>query len=273
LKIFKEFIAENINEKKSVLCIGLDPALPAQREKNVISTKYLINANENEARLKFCLDLIDEISEFCIAIKVNEQYVKGFSSIHHQTLTSKAYKAGLASIYDLKLGDIEDTVEAALFHIKNWGYNAITVNPFPGNLKYIIKKAKSSNIGVLTLTLMSNSESKKYFKQSKIEGKPVYLKIAEEVKAFNGDGCIVGVGKYTTGKDIKKVREIIGEEKIILFPGIGMQKGDPKKAIKNGGKNILINVGRTIIYSENPRKKAEEYNEMFNKIRNQLKIL
>ncbi|MEM2357297.1 MAG: orotidine 5'-phosphate decarboxylase / HUMPS family protein, partial [Candidatus Bathyarchaeia archaeon] len=221
MKNFKEFIAKKIKEKKSVLCVGFDPALPTQREKNVIPKDYLINSDENEARLNFCLDLIDEISDFCVAIKVNEQYVKGFSLIHHKALTSKASEKGLSLIYDFKLGDIEDSVEAALFHIKKWGYNAITVNPFPGNLKYVIEKAKSNNIGVLTLTLMSNPESGKYFKQSKINGKPVYLAVAEEVKAFNGDGCIIGLGKHVSEEDIKEVRQIIGEEKIILFPGVG----------------------------------------------------
>lgn len=250
-----------------MLCVGFDPALPAQREKNAISSKYLGLGDDATARLNFCLDLIDEVFESCVAIKVNEQYVKGFSLNQHKTLTSKAFKAGLLSIYDLKLGDIGDSVEAALFHIKNWGYNALTVNPFPGNLKYIIEKAEEYNLGVLTLTLMSNPESIKYFKQSKIDGKPVYLAIAEEVKAFNGTGCIIGISNYTTENDIKSVREIIGEEKIILFPGIGAQKGDPEKAIKFGGENILINVGRAIIYSENPKKKAEEYNKLFNEIK------
>ncbi|MEM2576979.1 MAG: hypothetical protein QW476_03525, partial [Candidatus Bathyarchaeia archaeon] len=111
----------------------------------------------------------------------------------------------------------------------------------------------------------------KYFKQSKINGKPVYLAVAEEVKAFNGDGCIIGLGKHVSEEDIKEVRQIIGEEKIILFPGVGAQKGDPEKAIKNGGRNILINIGRAIIYSENPRKKAEEYNRiLFSMIKTQL---
>ncbi len=264
LETFKEFIARKIEEKKSILCVGLDPALPTQREKNVIPNKYLANAiDENEARLKFCLDLIDEVSDFCVAIKVNEQYVKGFSLIHHKTLTNKAIEEGLGLIYDFKLGDINDSVDSALFHVKSWGYNAITVNPFPGNLKHIINKARNNSIGVLTLTLMSNPESEKYFKKSRVGSKPVYLEIAEEVKMFNGDGCIIGIGKHVTEEDIKNIRKIIGEEKIILFPGVGAQKGDPEKAIKNGGKNILINVGRDIIYSEKPRKKAEEYSKMF----------
>jgi orotidine-5'-phosphate decarboxylase len=267
LKSFKEIVKESIKEKKSILCASLDPALPTQREKDVISVRYLSLGDDSAARLSFCLDLIDEISDLCAAVKVNEQYVKGFSLNQHKALTNEAFKAGLASIYDLKLGDIGDSVEAALFHVKNWGYNALTVNPFPGNLKHIIKKAAESNIGVLTLTLMSNVESIKYFKQSKIDGKPVYLEIAREVKECNGDGCIIGISNYVTEIDIKNVREIIGEEKIILFPGIGAQKGNPEKAIKFGGENILINVGRAIIYSENPKRKAEEYKKLFNEIK------
>ena len=54
---------------------------------------------------------------------------------------------------------------------------------------------------------------------------------------------------------------------MFLIPGIGAQKGDAEKVIKTAGKNILINVGRAIIYSESPAEKAEQYNTRFNEIR------
>jgi orotidine-5'-phosphate decarboxylase len=52
----------------------------------------------------------------------------------------------------------------------------------------------------------------------------------------------------------------------MLVPGIGAQSGDPEKVIRAGGTNILINVGRDIIYSANPRRKSEEYCQLFRRI-------
>ena len=42
---------------------------------------------------------------------------------------------------------------------------------------------------------------------------------------------------------------------------------DPTKVIRASGQNILINVGRAIIYSDDPQKKAITYHNLFNEIR------
>jgi orotidine-5'-phosphate decarboxylase len=114
---------------------------------------------------------------------------------------------------------------------------------------------------------MSNIEAQKYFKMSKFCPTSICYEIAKDVKSYDADGCVVGATEHVSSNDIVEIRETIGVEKIILFPGIGSQSGDAEKAIKYGGENIIINVGRRIIYSENPSEVAEEYNEKFNKIR------
>lgn len=254
-----------MKKKNSVLCVGLDPALPSQREKDTIPEEYSLKG-ENEARLNFCLKIIDQISDYAVAVKINDQYVKGFTSKEHRTLTEYARRKMLITIEDCKLGDISDTAESNLFWMNSWHYDAITVNPLPGNLRQITELAHSYNppIGIFVLTLMSNPEAVKYFKNATVSSKPIYLAIAEEVKEYNVDGCVIGATGHVTEEDIETVRKTVGEDKIFLIPGVGKQKGEPEKVIKAGGANILINVGRDIIYSDNPRRKAEEYNETFN---------
>jgi len=61
--------------------------------------------------------------------------------------------------------------------------------------------------------------------------------------------------------------EIVGADKVFLVPGVGAQKGDPEKIVKGGGKNILVNVGRDVIYASNPVEKAKEYFDMLNRLR------
>jgi len=269
--LFKDKVKEAIRERRSVLCVGLDPALPNQRRRNTIPKSYLESADDAEARLNFCLDVVDKVSGFCSAIKVNEQYLKGLNLRQHLTLTKRISEKGLVCIYDLKIGDIGESVRAGLFHVKAWGYNAVTFNPLPGNLKEVLEEARREKpIGVLTLTLMSNPESEKYFLKTRVNGKPLYLEVAEEVRRFNGDGCVVGATGHVTKGHIMRVRETVGPDRVVLFPGVGAQGGDVKKIIEAGGEVILINVGRDIIYSKNPSEKAEKYREMFNSMRRAL---
>jgi len=260
---------EIMEKKNSVLCIGLDPALPEQRVVHVIPPRYLQNVPEDEARLNFCLDILRETSDYCLAAKPNEQYVRGFSARQHRTLTDFIRKQGLLSIYDCKLGDIRDTAESAIFHIKKWGYDAITVNPFPGNLEELVKIAHGTQpfLGIIVLTLMSNPEAERMMKNATIGTEPVFVEIAKDVEKYSADGCVVGATGHVTSRDLKLIRDEVGQDKILLIPGVGAQSGDPTKVIENGGRRILINVGRDIIYSDNPKKKAMEYCSAFNELR------
>ncbi len=256
-------------EKDSILCVGLDPALPEQRSKNTISKNYMEEADENEARLEFCLDVIGQTRDFCCAYKPNQQYVWGFTKNQHKRLTTAIHNADAISILDYKLNDIGATMESALFHIHECGYDALTFNPLLGNLQTAVNTAHKykPQIGILALTLTSNPEAIKYQIQAIIAGRPMYVAIAEDVKRHGADGCVIGATGHVVEGDIRTIRARAGEDKLFLIPGIGAQKGDAEKVIKTAGKNILINVGRAIIYSENPSEKAREYNKTFNEMR------
>ena len=84
---------------------------------------------------------------------------------------------------------------------------------------------------------------------------------------LHGDGIVVGATGHVTDTDIRKIRELSGNDCIMLIPGIGKQQGDLKKVIVNGGQNVLLNVGRAILYSENMNESAIHYNTQFNKVR------
>ena len=246
--------------KKGILCVGLDPALPGQRSNNVLSEKYVECKDENDARLSFCLDIIEKTADFCCAFKPNNQYVLGWTAEHHRRLTSSAHRRDASIILDCKLGDIGDTIDSALYHIQSWGYDAITFNPLLGNLEETVGKAHKpgKELGILVLTLTSNKEAVRYQKTALLEGKPLFLAIAEDVKTSNADGCVMGATDHVTSRDLKEVRNIVGPEKVFLIPGIGTQKGDLDK-LSAAGNNLLVNVSRDVIYSKNPSLQAEAY--------------
>lgn len=257
-------------EKNSVLCVGVDPALPKQRENRTIPKKYVDTYDENEARLNFCLDIIDMVKDSAVAIKPNQQYVFGFTKKQHKRLTDAIKKNDMLSILDYKLNDISDTVESAVFHLSESGYDAFTFNPLPGNLNEVVafahnssRKLRGYEMGIIVLTLMSNPEAVTFMKKAKIGRLPVFKFISEQIRDYNADGCVVGATGHVTERDIKAIRNIVGSDKIFLIPGVGAQKGNAKKVLKVAGENVLINVGRDIIYSENPKSKAREYYMMF----------
>ena len=227
-------------EKNSVLCIGLDP-----REKK-------------ENLLPFCLNIIEKTSEFACAYKPNLQFLLPLSFEEMGKLTSAIHKANALAILDSKLSDIGSSNEAGMNWAKEMGFDAITYSPFSGNIEEMGKISSKYNMGIFALTLMSNPESKFFMRENSIEGKKGYEWIAGQIKKHNIGGSVVGA-THITEQEIQKIRSLIGEDKIILFPGIGAQGGDLEKIFKYGGSNILINVARDIIYSSNPREKAEEY--------------
>ena len=263
---FLEAFTRLSKKKNSLLCVGLDPALPNQRSENVIPNKYMKGCDENTARLNFCLDIIDSIADYAIAVKLNEQYMFGITREQHQKIADCLKKRELLSIYDCKLGDIGDSVESKISWIHKSGYDSLTAYAQPGNLGKVVKMAHqySPHIGIIAITLMSNIEGRKFFIESKLDSNPLYFEIAREVKDCNADGCVVGATKHVLAENIEMIRNIVGNEKILLFPGIGAQEGDAEKAIRFGGSNIMINVGRTIIYSDNPSEIAKEYARRFN---------
>jgi len=254
------------NDKNTLLCVGIDPALPRQRKDKTIPQKYLDVDDENEARFNFCLDIIEMVKDYALAMKPNQQYIFGFTKEQHKKLTDSIREGNMLSVLDYKLNDISDTVESAIFHISESGYDAITFNPFPGNLRHLVdlahnstRKSRGYELGIIVLTLMSNPEAVTFMKRAMIGRLPLFKFISEQVRDCDADGVVVGATGHVTENDIKAIRGIVGPDKVFLIPGIGAQKGDARKVLKSAGQNVLVNVGRDIIYSENPQLKAEEY--------------
>ncbi|MFA6036396.1 MAG: orotidine 5'-phosphate decarboxylase / HUMPS family protein, partial [Candidatus Micrarchaeia archaeon] len=145
-------------EKKSVLCVGLDPASPYFRkgEKNAIPEQYFGSASEIEGMMGFCLDMIEKTRNTAIAYKLNAQYALPFSLSDYKRITAAAKKSRALAILDIKLGDIGASNDACFYWAAQAGFDAVTFSPFAGNLAEAAKLSKARNIGLFVLTLMSN---------------------------------------------------------------------------------------------------------------------
>ncbi len=261
LMAFLEKYSEARKEHDSVLCVGLDPASIFFKETGSIPRKYFEKNSEVDGMLDFCLDVVEKTSEYAAAFKPNAQFVMPFSLGQLQQLNKKISDAGCLSVYDLKLSDIGSTNESSVYWIKKAGFDAFTFSPFAGNIEEATKTAHENGLGIIVLALMSNPEAKYFMRDSTVEGKKGYQWVCGKVAECNADGVVVGA--TNEGGEMREIRGLIGEEKIILIPGIGKQGGE-LGVLKQAGENVLVNVGRSLIYADDPQKAAGEYKRQFN---------
>ena len=251
---------QTVQKKNSLLCIGLDPAEPEQRSQDTIPP--------GTSKIDWCLSIIDQVAPFAAAIKPNRKYIKGMPREQVKLITDRIHKHGMIAIIDSKITDIGETNDAAFFHAQQEGFDAITFAPFAGNMKEAVAQAHARQLGLIALVLMSNPEFEQ-IKNATVNGMKAYEFFATQVKEHDADGMVIGApnGKnHVTKSDVKRVKEIAGN-KVVLMPGIGAQGGDAKEIIEIFGDNTIANVGRAVIYAENPAQEAEKYKKMLNRLR------
>jgi len=259
--MFYEKYLKSTKEKRSFININLDPALPKQRSNNVVPEMYS-SKEDCETLLNFSLDIIEQVSDYCCSIKPNTQYFLGHTNILPR-ITKKIHNEGMLAILDHKLSDIGSTNGSALYWIQKMGFDAFTFSPFACNTQRTVEKAHEKDLGVIVLTLMSNSEAKKMMIDTTINGQPYYLHTANIVKETGADGCVVGLTCFVMDDYIKNVQETVGDNVVFLLQGIGPQGGQANKI--RFITNPLISLGRAVIYSENPKKTVQKYHQIFKK--------
>ena len=259
--MFYEKYLKATKEKGSFININLDPALPKQRNENVIPERYF-SKDDSETLLNFSLDIIEQVSDYCCSIKPNTQYYLGHTGILEK-IAKKIHKEGMLAILDHKLSDIGSTNGSALYWIKEMGFDAFTFSPFAGNTKTTVKKAHENNLGVIVLTLMSNPEAEKLMIYTTVNGEPYYLHTAKTVKETEADGCVVGLTGFVKDTYIKNIQEVVGDRVVFLLQGIGPQGGQANKI--RYARNPLVSLGRAVIYSDDPRKAVKGYHDILKK--------
>lgn len=251
---FDANLTKIIEEKNSLLCVGLDPAIPRQRTKNVIST---------ENRVSFMEKIIEDVAPYTSVIKMNRQYLIGLTVDQISNLNKKIHGNNMLSIVDHKLGDIGSSNDSAIYWFKEENFDAFTFSPFAGNIKEATEMAHKQGLGIIVLTLMSNPQAIVQ-KQALIEKTPLFLHIAEKCKNSKADGIVIGATGHVEEDDISKIRDRVGSEIFALVPGVGAQGGNAKTVLSYFNSKTIVNVGRMLIYSDNPGKKAKEFRDILN---------
>ncbi|MFW9826845.1 MAG: orotidine-5'-phosphate decarboxylase [Candidatus Thorarchaeota archaeon] len=280
---FIEDLIHLINEKKSVVCMGLDPRMDKEGE----IPQYLIEELQtpNNIIREFNKILIENTYDLIPVIKPQIAFYEKYEAMDALKETIKfAHSKDLLVILDAKRNDIGSTSEAYAYSIfKNLEADACTINAylgFDGVKPFLSYKDR----GVFVLTKTSNptsvefqdlfsikldnvpDEISKYEVKNKIL-KRNYLQIAELIKFwsknlskwsdFTNIGAVVGA---TYPQELKEIRDVL-KNSFILIPGYGAQ-GAHVKDIKNGffenGIGAVVNSSRNIIYAYD---KSKIYNQ------------
>ena len=153
---------------------------------------------------------------------------------------------------DIKLSDIGSTIDAGLYWIDRLGFDAVTFSPFPGyenGVDAVYRWSEENQKGIFVLCRMSNPGTHDY--QSRLmDGEKFYKRLARDAFEHGSNGYVVGC---TASEELKEIREIIGEETLILSPGLGAQGGDPETALLYGtnsyGEGLIVSSSRSINFA------------------------
>ena len=242
---FVDLLEETVNQKKSLICVGLDPD-PDQMQVDDL--------------FEFCSTIVTEVAPYVAAIKPNLAFFEAFGIEGLETLERvitfiRETNPKLILIGDAKRGDISSSMERyAKAMFEGWGFDATTVNPFAGR-DSIEPFLQYKDKGVLIWCKSSNPDGYQF--QNIGQGDEcnkgsVYETIAREANEWNFNenvGLVVGA-TYPT--ELETIRQI-SPNLPILVPGIGSQDGDLHASIVGGISksryNLIISSSRSIIYS------------------------
>ena len=247
-----KFLIEQINQKKSYLCVGLDTSIekiPKHLQSNV------------DAVFEFNKQIIDVTKDLCVGYKINTAFyesngIKGWEAMEK---TVNYIPTTHFKIADAKRGDIGNTSSQyaqAFFEVLN--FDAITVAPYMG-YDSIQPFLEYENKWTIVLGLTSNKGSED-FQQLKTGDNYLYETVLKKVSEWGTKENLMFVVGATKATELESIRKIIPDN-FLLIPGVGFQGGSLAQVSKYGLNKdfgLLVNVSRAIIYAGDNENFAEE---------------
>lgn len=255
----KEQLFEQIKQKKSFLCIGLDPVID-KLPKHLL--KYA------DPILEFNKQIIDATDDLCVAYKPNTAFYESYGVKGWQTLTDtwKHIPKNVFTIADAKRGDIGNTsamYAEAFFNEKSSGmsFDSITVAPYMGK-DSVSPFLNFENKWVILLALTSNEGSQDFQVKQSGDDQLFEQVIKTSSKWASADKMMYVVGA-TKAEAFENIRRLAPEH-FLLVPGVGAQGGSLAAVCKYGLNKqcgLLVNSARSIIYAGNGLDFAEKARE------------
>ena len=210
-------------------------------------------------------DILGKVKDFICAVKINRQLILALGLRGVTDLILKVAKDySLPTIMDAKVNDVGHTNGLMTRLYFDAGFDCIIASPIVGwdnGLDTVFEIAKAREKAVLLLTYMSNPGAEAFYSliatAPRGPARPVFEILANLATEWKANGVIVGA---TKPEIITRVSEIVGPHLPIYSPGVGVQGGDAKQAIKAGARYLIV--GRSIYDASDPANSAKTISKL-----------
>jgi orotidine-5'-phosphate decarboxylase len=249
---------EQILQKKSFLCVGLDPDLD-KIPPHLLKTEDPI--------FEFNKAIIDATHDLTVGYKPNTAFfeaygLKGWLSLQKTIEYINENYPDIFTIADAKRGDIGNTSSMyAKAFFEDLNFDSVTVAPYMGK-DSVEPFLAFENKHTIMLALTSN-EGAFDFQTLNTNGKELYKQVLETSKTWKNSENLMYVVGATKAEYFAEVRKIVPDN-FLLVPGIGAQGGSLSEVCKYGMNDkvgLLVNSARAIIYASKGTDFAEKARE------------
>lgn len=256
-KMNKQQLFENIQRKKSFLCVGLDTDI------NKIPEFLFDDTDDNI--FAFNKAIIDATADLCVAYKPNLAFyeslgIQGWEALERTVEYIREEYPDQFIIADAKRGDIGNTSAMyARTFFGNLDFDAVTVAPYMGE-DSVTPFLNYEGKWVILLSLTSNRGAAdfQYIKDAST-GESLFEKVLKKSKEWGNEDKLMYVVGATRADMLADIRNIIPDS-FLLVPGVGAQGGSLQEVAKYGLNStcgLLVNSSRQIIYASSGKDFAE----------------
>ncbi|MBO7233867.1 MAG: orotidine-5'-phosphate decarboxylase [Paludibacteraceae bacterium] len=269
----REELFQQIQEKQSFLCVGLDT--------DVTKIPEHLFDESNDPIFEFNKAIIDATADLCVAYKPNLAFyesigIEGWNILERTVEYIREKYPTQFIIADAKRGDIGNTSTMyARAFLGNMDFDTITVAPYMGEDsvkpflayegKWVTLLALTSNKGAFDFQFMRDAET----------GERLFEKVLKtSLQWGNADNMMYVVGA-TKADMLSDIRAIIPDH-FLLVPGVGAQGGSLQDVCKYGMNSqcgLLVNSSRAIIYADNTPNFATAAREAAKKVQEEMSTL
>lgn len=239
----RQQLVEQIQTKKSYLCVGLDTDITK-------IPKHLLSSDDPV--FEFNKAIIDATKNLCVAYKINTAFYEALGVKGWEAMEKTVHYIGNEhfKIADAKRGDIGNTSDQyAKAFFETLPFDSITVAPYMGedSVKPFLQHQGKWAI-VLGLTSNKGSED---FELLHTGGEFLYEKILQTVATWGTEENLMFVIGATQSGAFENIRKLIPHH-FFLVPGVGAQGGSLEEISKEAMTKdcgLLVNASRAIIYA------------------------
>ena len=199
--------------------------------------------------------LVAELGDTVDFYKIGYQLFYGGDGLN---LGKALLAAGKRVFFDLKLLDIDNTVEKGVAAIARTGATMLTVHAYPRAMQAAARAAEGSGLTVLGVTVLTSMDD------ADLRDAGYARDAAGLVSLRAGQAMVAGIGGIVCSpNEAEMVRTIVGSGYAIVTPGIrpaGSAAGDQKRtatpaaALKAGASHLVV--GRPITAAADPAEAA-----------------